>query len=185
MQRRNQQWNAHLTSVFEQNASKKRMWTGTLNDLNGVGLTMTTNSHFVLSFLPAWKRYFSGNLWRFSIPNISTFSPKSFSPIHIQYPQTWPHDTIVSEKVIIFRCSSWSPVHWSTIDSEIWHRFDVNTNCHYCYYFFRAGATSGDAPTQRVLVNGTAQMKCDITTSKMNDKALLVVWYKNNLPVYR
>lgn len=45
--------------------------------------------------------------------------------------------------------------------------------------------TSSEAPTQRVLVNGTAQMKCDIATSMTIDKALLVVWYKNNLPIYR
>lgn len=47
-----------------------------------------------------------------------------------------------------------------------------------------AGA-GAEAPPQRVLVNGTAQMKCDIATSMTNDKALLVVWYKNNLPIYR
>lgn len=45
--------------------------------------------------------------------------------------------------------------------------------------------TGGEVPPQRVLVNGTAQMKCDIATSMTNDKALLVVWYKNNLPIYR
>lgn len=45
--------------------------------------------------------------------------------------------------------------------------------------------TGSEAPPQRVLVNGTAQMKCDIATSMTTDKALLVVWYKNNLPIYR
>lgn len=46
------------------------------------------------------------------------------------------------------------------------------------YYFL-------DGETIRVLVNTTAQLKCDVSTNAPNDKALLVVWYKDNLPIYR
>lgn len=42
-----------------------------------------------------------------------------------------------------------------------------------------------DGDTLRVLVNSSAHIKCDVSTIVANDKALLVVWYKNNLPVYR
>ncbi|XP_054746444.1 hemicentin-1 [Anastrepha obliqua] len=36
----------------------------------------------------------------------------------------------------------------------------------------------------RVLVNTSAQIKCDVGSSLPDDKVLLVVWYKNNLPIY-
>ncbi|XP_037924795.1 synaptogenesis protein syg-2 isoform X2 [Hermetia illucens] len=41
-----------------------------------------------------------------------------------------------------------------------------------------------DGETLRVLVNGTAQIKCDVSSNLQNDQVLLVVWYKNNLPIY-
>ncbi|XP_017872697.1 PREDICTED: uncharacterized protein LOC108620303, partial [Drosophila arizonae] len=36
----------------------------------------------------------------------------------------------------------------------------------------------------RVLVNNSAQIKCDVSSNLPDDKVLLVVWYKNNLPIY-
>lgn len=42
-----------------------------------------------------------------------------------------------------------------------------------------------DGEIQRVLVNGSAQIKCDVSSNIPNDQVLLVVWYKNNLPIYR
>ncbi|XP_055603290.1 hemicentin-1 isoform X2 [Uranotaenia lowii] len=37
---------------------------------------------------------------------------------------------------------------------------------------------------ERVLVNDTAQIKCDVSSNLPNDRILLVVWYKDNLPIY-
>lgn len=42
-----------------------------------------------------------------------------------------------------------------------------------------------DGEILRVLVNTSAQIKCDVGSSLPDDKVLLVVWYKNNLPIYR
>lgn len=42
-----------------------------------------------------------------------------------------------------------------------------------------------DGEILRVLVNSSAQIKCDVGSSQADDKVLLVVWYKNNLPIYR
>lgn len=42
-----------------------------------------------------------------------------------------------------------------------------------------------DGDILRVLVNNSAQIKCDVGSSLPDDKVLLVVWYKNNLPIYR
>lgn len=42
-----------------------------------------------------------------------------------------------------------------------------------------------DGEILRVLVNSSAQIKCDVGSSLPDDKVLLVVWYKNNLPIYR
>uniref|UniRef100_A0A1B0FJ52 Ig-like domain-containing protein n=1 Tax=Glossina morsitans morsitans TaxID=37546 RepID=A0A1B0FJ52_GLOMM len=41
-----------------------------------------------------------------------------------------------------------------------------------------------DGEILRVLVNSSAQIKCDVGSSLPDDKVLLVVWYKNNLPIY-
>ncbi|XP_064554538.1 hemicentin-1 [Drosophila montana] len=41
-----------------------------------------------------------------------------------------------------------------------------------------------DGDILRVLVNNSAQIKCDVGSSLPDDKVLLVVWYKNNLPIY-
>ncbi|KAH8404312.1 hypothetical protein KR215_008553, partial [Drosophila sulfurigaster] len=41
-----------------------------------------------------------------------------------------------------------------------------------------------DGEILRVLVNNSAQIKCDVGSSLPDDKVLLVVWYKNNLPIY-
>ncbi|CAD6995907.1 unnamed protein product [Ceratitis capitata] len=41
-----------------------------------------------------------------------------------------------------------------------------------------------DGEILRVLVNTSAQIKCDVGSSLPDDKVLLVVWYKNNLPIY-
>lgn len=38
---------------------------------------------------------------------------------------------------------------------------------------------------EKVLVNGVAEIKCDVSSSIEGDQVLLVVWYKNNLPIYR
>lgn len=48
-------------------------------------------------------------------------------------------------------------------------------------YFF------SDVPVhvERVLVNDTAQIKCDVSSNLPNDRILLVVWYKDNVPIYR
>ncbi|KAL7033601.1 hypothetical protein ACKWTF_007650 [Chironomus riparius] len=37
---------------------------------------------------------------------------------------------------------------------------------------------------EKVLVNGIAEIKCDVSSNIDNDQVLLVVWYKNNLPIY-
>lgn len=42
-----------------------------------------------------------------------------------------------------------------------------------------------DGEILRVLVNSSAEIKCDVGSSLPDDKVLLVVWYKNNLPIYR
>lgn len=42
-----------------------------------------------------------------------------------------------------------------------------------------------DENVERVLVNGVAEIKCDVSSSIDGDQVLLVVWYKNNLPIYR
>ncbi|XP_049286436.1 hemicentin-1 isoform X1 [Anopheles funestus] len=43
-----------------------------------------------------------------------------------------------------------------------------------------------DVPThlEKVLVNETAQIKCDVSSNLTNDRILLVVWYKDNVPIY-
>lgn len=42
-----------------------------------------------------------------------------------------------------------------------------------------------DGDVYKVLVNGTAKIRCDVSSNSPNDQVLLVVWYKNNLPIYR
>uniref|UniRef100_A0A182XVB2 Ig-like domain-containing protein n=1 Tax=Anopheles stephensi TaxID=30069 RepID=A0A182XVB2_ANOST len=37
---------------------------------------------------------------------------------------------------------------------------------------------------EKVLVNETAQIKCDVSSNLTNDRILLVVWYKDNVPIY-
>ncbi|XP_062564672.1 contactin-4 [Armigeres subalbatus] len=43
-----------------------------------------------------------------------------------------------------------------------------------------------DVPVQveKVLVNDTAQIKCDVSSNLPADRVLLVVWYKDNVPIY-
>lgn len=48
-----------------------------------------------------------------------------------------------------------------------------------CKYF------SADGDVYKVLVSGTAKIRCDVSSNSPNDQVLLVVWYKNNLPIYR
>uniref|UniRef100_A0A182QJV1 Ig-like domain-containing protein n=1 Tax=Anopheles farauti TaxID=69004 RepID=A0A182QJV1_9DIPT len=45
---------------------------------------------------------------------------------------------------------------------------------------------NGHVPThlEKVLVNETAQIKCDVSSNLTNDRILLVVWYKDNVPIY-
>ncbi|XP_038121760.1 synaptogenesis protein syg-2 [Culex quinquefasciatus] len=47
-------------------------------------------------------------------------------------------------------------------------------------------AFKSDVPVhvERVLVNDTAQIKCDVSSNLPNDRILLVVWYKDNVPIY-
>lgn len=33
-------------------------------------------------------------------------------------------------------------------------------------------------------MNNTAHIRCDVSSNLSNDQVLLVVWYKNNLPIY-
>ncbi|XP_052863238.1 contactin-4 [Anopheles cruzii] len=40
------------------------------------------------------------------------------------------------------------------------------------------------AHLEKVLVNETAQIKCDVSSNLTNDRILLVVWYKDNVPIY-
>lgn len=42
-----------------------------------------------------------------------------------------------------------------------------------------------DGISQRAFENTAAHIRCDVSTTLPNDQALLVVWYKNNLPIYR
>lgn len=42
-----------------------------------------------------------------------------------------------------------------------------------------------DGIIQRAFENAAAHIKCDVSTNIPGDQALLVVWYKNNLPIYR
>ncbi|XP_035783692.1 hemicentin-1-like [Anopheles albimanus] len=50
----------------------------------------------------------------------------------------------------------------------------------------RGEGFKADAPThvEKVLVNETAQIKCDVSSNLTNDRILLVVWYKDNVPIY-
>ncbi|CRK98676.1 CLUMA_CG011994, isoform A [Clunio marinus] len=41
-----------------------------------------------------------------------------------------------------------------------------------------------DENVEKVLVNGVAEIKCDVSSNIDGDQVLLVVWYKNNLPIY-
>lgn len=50
-----------------------------------------------------------------------------------------------------------------------------------CLFLFE----SADGEIHRVLVNGSAQIKCDVSSNIPDDQVLLVVWYKDNLPIYR
>ncbi|XP_055634934.1 hemicentin-1 isoform X2 [Toxorhynchites rutilus septentrionalis] len=52
--------------------------------------------------------------------------------------------------------------------------------------FVRSETFKSDAPVhvERVLVNDTAQIKCDVSSNLPNDRILLVVWYKGNVPIY-
>lgn len=45
--------------------------------------------------------------------------------------------------------------------------------------------TTTDENVEKVLVNGVAEIKCDVSSNIDGDQVLLVVWYKNNLPIYR
>ncbi|XP_055546897.1 synaptogenesis protein syg-2 isoform X2 [Wyeomyia smithii] len=47
-------------------------------------------------------------------------------------------------------------------------------------------AFKSDVPVhvEKVLVNDTAQIKCDVSSNLPNDRILLVVWYKDNVPIY-
>ena len=45
--------------------------------------------------------------------------------------------------------------------------------------------TATEENVEKVLVNGIAEIKCDVSSNIDNDQVLLVVWYKNNLPIYR
>ncbi|KAH8248175.1 hypothetical protein KR038_003986 [Drosophila bunnanda] len=49
---------------------------------------------------------------------------------------------------------------------------------------FRSQSLLSDGEILRVLVNSSAEIKCDVGSSLPDDKVLLVVWYKNNLPIY-
>lgn len=42
-----------------------------------------------------------------------------------------------------------------------------------------------EGTTQRAFENTGSHIKCDVSTRLPNDQVLLVVWYKNNLPIYR
>lgn len=42
-----------------------------------------------------------------------------------------------------------------------------------------------DENVEKVLVGSTAEIKCDVSSNIDGDQVLLVVWYKNNLPIYR
>jgi hypothetical protein len=46
-------------------------------------------------------------------------------------------------------------------------------------------APAADENVERVLVNDVAEIKCDVSSNIESDQVLLVVWYKNNLPIYR
>ncbi|XP_065081716.1 synaptogenesis protein syg-2 [Ochlerotatus camptorhynchus] len=50
----------------------------------------------------------------------------------------------------------------------------------------RGEAFKSDVPVhvESVLVNDTAQIKCDVSSNLPNDRILLVVWYKDNVPIY-
>lgn len=57
---------------------------------------------------------------------------------------------------------------------------DVNKLIFLIFFFFIA-----DENVEKVLVNGVAEIKCDVSSNIDGDQVLLVVWYKNNLPIYR
>lgn len=52
-------------------------------------------------------------------------------------------------------------------------------------YFYVNMHNNIDDNVVRVLVNGLAEIKCDVSSNIESDQVLLVVWYKNNLPIYR
>lgn len=55
------------------------------------------------------------------------------------------------------------------------------------YSSFFVSPSIADVPVhvESVLVNDTAQIKCDVSSNLPNDRILLVVWYKDNVPIYR
>ncbi|EDW38366.1 GL12551 [Drosophila persimilis] len=55
---------------------------------------------------------------------------------------------------------------------------------HYTDSHEHADGFKPDGEILRVLVNSSAEIKCDVGSSLPDDKVLLVVWYKNNLPIY-
>lgn len=52
-------------------------------------------------------------------------------------------------------------------------------------FFIAKKKLISDGITQRAFENSAAHIRCDVSTNLPGDQALLVVWYKNNLPIYR
>ena len=45
---------------------------------------------------------------------------------------------------------------------------------------------AGPIVTARAVLQGTAELPCDIRPPRQNDSAILVVWYKSDItPIYR
>lgn len=45
---------------------------------------------------------------------------------------------------------------------------------------------AGPAVAARAVIQGTAELPCDIRPPRENDSAILVVWYKSDItPIYR
>lgn len=61
----------------------------------------------------------------------------------------------------------------------------LDVYCETCGIILLLYQNETDDNVERVLVNGVAEIKCDVSSNIDNDQVLLVVWYKNNLPIYR
>ncbi|XP_055377463.1 uncharacterized protein LOC129609527 isoform X2 [Condylostylus longicornis] len=70
------------------------------------------------------------------------------------------------------------------MEKVLWIVFAFISYLKYSKSYEHGDGYKPEGETLLVLVNGSAQIKCDVSSNLPNDQVLLVVWYKNNLPIY-